>query len=176
MIRSDGEAQDANLFLQRVLKEAASNAGRREVPTAPVRNYENAFELLECAARALEFLQIRREQLETAFEALKARSDAALAAAEDRGEEWQRLAMAMKAEAQDCERRLAATERRAEAAEAQAEFERQRAIAAEQRASTASTVSTNFHDKIVAVFGKGSRIEKTLAAIAQGSDFDPSLD
>ncbi len=90
-------------------------------PAEPValtpRNYQTALSLLECAAKALEILYDRRDQLEASLEDVSMRAEGAVVAAQAKVLDWQRLAAGLKSDSQELERRLAAMQQRAELAE-----------------------------------------------------------
>lgn len=126
------------------------------------RNYQTALSLLECAAKALEILYDRRDQLEASLEDVSMRAEGAVVAAQAKVLDWQRLAAGLKSDAQELERRLAAAQQRAELAETQLEAERARADAAERQAAEALGLSHGLHSKIVSAFGRGSTAHKAL--------------
>lgn len=135
-------------------------------PAEPValtpRNYQTALSLLECAAKALQILYDRRDQLETSLEDVSARAESAVVVAQAKVLDWQRLAAGLKNDAQELERRLAAMQQRAELAETQLEAQRTRAEAAERQAADAMSLSQNLHGKILSTFGRGSTAHKAL--------------
>ena len=151
--------------------EVTAGQGRLELLPAPEiadpaaltpRNYQTALSLLECAAKALEILYDRRDQLETSLEEMSMRAEGAVVAAQAKVLDWQRLAAGLKSETQDLERRLAAMLQRAELAETQLQAERARADAAERQTSEAVGLSHALHSKIVAAFGRASTAHKAL--------------
>ncbi len=151
--------------------EPAAAQGRVELLRTPdiaeavaltPRNYQTALSLLECAAKALEILYDRRDHLEASLEDVSTRAEGAVVAAQTKVLDWQRLAAGLKSDAQDLERRLAATQQRAELAETQLEVERARADAAERQAAEAMGLSHGLHSKILTTFGRGSTAHKAL--------------
>ena len=155
-------ASDAKNFMRRVLQDTEFLASPPEPPARPNRNYELAFRLLEDAAMALGSMHDRQEQLEASVSALQARANLKIDAAEERVKEWQAFAVVLKTRLQDAEERLAAMQERAQAAEAQVNAERARAAAAEQWQSDEGALSRSFHDRIVSMFGNGSRAHSVL--------------
>ena len=156
--------------------ESTGGQGRLELlPTPNIddataltpRNYQNALSLLECAAKALEVLYDRRDQLEATLDAVSVQAEGAVVAAQAKVQDWQRLAAGLKSDTQDLERRLAAMQQRAELAEAQLEAERARADAAERQASEALGLSQGLHSKIITAFGRGSSAHKALLLAAE---------
>ena len=155
--------------------EAAAGQGHLELlptpdPAEPAaltpRNYQTAMSLLECAAKALEILYDRRDQLEASIEDISMRTEGAVAAAQAKVMDWQRLAAGLKNESQDLERRLATMQQRAELAETQLEAERARADAAERQAAEALGLAQELHSKIISAFGRGSTAHKALLVAA----------
>ena len=134
------------------------------------RNYQTALSLLECAAKALEILYDRRDELEASLEDVSLRAEGAVVAAQAKVLDWQRLAAGLKSESQDLERQLAAMQQRAEAAERKLETERARADAAERQAANALGVSQGLHTKIISVFGRGSSAHKALMVAVDDAD------
>ena len=157
---------DAKSFMRRVLQDSTPYIPHTQAPARPKRNYETAFRLLEDAALALSSLQDRQEQLEASVAALQSEANFKIEAAEERVKEWQAFAVVLKGRLRDAEERLAAMQERAQAAEAQANLERARAAAAEHRESYEGALSKDFHDKIISVFGAGSRAHFALSAVA----------
>ena len=135
-------------------------------PAEPValtpRHYQTAMSLLDCAARALEILYDRRDQLEAAIEEVSMRAEGAVMAAQAKVLDGQKLAAGFKSAIQELERRLAAAQQRAELAETQLVAERARAEAAERQAVEALGLSQGLHAKIVSTFGRASRAHKAL--------------
>ena len=157
--------------IERGASEAMAAQGRSEVSAAPdpaeplvltPRNYQTALSLLECAAKALEILYDRRDQLEAAIEDVSMRAEGAVVAAQAKVLDWQKLAASLKNEVQDLERRHAAAQQRAELAENQLDAERARADAAERQAADALGLSQGLHSKIISTFGRGSTAHKAL--------------
>lgn len=151
--------------------EAAAGQGRLELlatpdPAEPLaltpRHYQTALSLLECAAKALEILYDRRDQLEATIEDVSMRAEGAVVAAQAKVLDWQKLAAGFKNDNQELERRLAAMQQRAELAETQLEAERARAEAAERQAADALGLSQGLHSKIISAFGRGSTAHKAL--------------
>ena len=156
--------------------EATGGQGRLELLLTPnlddavaltPRNYQTALSLLECAAKALEVLYDRRDQLEATLDAVSVRAEGAVVAAQAKVQDWQRLAAGLKNDAQELDRRLAAMQQRAELAEAQLEVERTRADMAERQAAEAVGLSQGLHSKIVSAFGRGSSAHKALLLAAE---------
>ena len=135
------------------------------------RNYQTALSLLECAAKALEILYDRRDELEASLEDVSLRAEGAVVAAQAKVLDWQRLAAGLKSESQELERQLAAMQQRAETAERKLEAERVRAETAERQAANALGMSQGLHTKIVSVFGRGSSAHKALMVAVD--DVDP---
>ena len=133
-----------------------------EAVTLSPRNYQAALSLLEYAAKALEMLYDRRDQLEASLEDVSMRAESALMSAQAKVNDWQKLAAGLKGDVQEMERRLAGMQKRAEQAEAQAAAERNRADAAERRAAEALNLSQGLHTKIMSAFGRGSSAHKAL--------------
>ena len=151
--------------------EAAMGQGRLELlatpdPAEPValtpRHYQTALSLLECAAKALEILYDRRDQLEASIEDVSMRAESAVVAAQAKVLDWQKLAAGFKNDNQELERRLATMEQRAELAETQLAAERARAEAAERQAAEALGLSQGLHSKIISAFGRGSTAHRAL--------------
>lgn len=155
-------ASDAKSFMRRVLQGTSLTASQHDSPYAPKRNYEAAFRLLEDAAKALGAMHERQEQLETSMVSLQSWASLRVEAAEETVREWQAFAMILKTRVQDAEERLAAMQERAQYAEAQASMERARAQASEKWYSEEGELSRSFHDRIVSMFGTGSRLNSML--------------
>jgi hypothetical protein len=136
------------------------------------RHHQTALSLLECAAKALEVLYERRDQLEATLENVSMRTEGALMAAQAKIFDWQVLAAGLKNEAQDLERRLAAMEQRAELAESQLRAERARTDAAERQAAEAFSMSRGLHSKIMTAFGRGSSAHKALLVAVDETQTD----
>ncbi|RYB06663.1 hypothetical protein D3272_04850 [Lichenibacterium ramalinae] len=126
------------------------------------RNYETALSLLECAAKALEILYDRRDQLEATIEDVSLRAEGAVVSAQAKMLDWQQVAAGLKDQVQDLERRLAAMQQRAERAESQFAAERDRVEAAERQAAEALDISQGLHSKIMTAFGRSSSAHKAL--------------
>ncbi|WP_237478039.1 hypothetical protein [Lichenibacterium dinghuense] len=151
--------------------EPTAAQGRLELlatpdPAEPVsltpRHYQTALSLLDCAAKALEILYDRRDQLEASIEEVSMRAEGAVMAAQAKVLDWQKLAAGFKTEAQELERRLATAQQRAELAETQLEAERARAESAERQAAEALGLSHGLHAKIISAFGRGSTAHRAL--------------
>ncbi len=160
-------ASDAKSFMRRVLQGTDLRPSQPDSPPSPKRNYELAFRLLEDAAKALASMHDRQAHLEASVASLQARASLRIEAAEDTVREWQAFAMMLKTRLHDAEERLAAMQERAQAAEAQASVERARALAAEKWQSDEGAFSRSLHDKIVAIFGDGSRAQSILSKLAE---------
>lgn len=155
--------------------EQAAAAGRLELmPTAEAaepmaltpRNYQTALGLIECAAKALDVLYDRRDQLEASLEDVAMRAESAVVAAQAKVLDSQRLAASLRGDVQELERRLAAMQQRAELAERQIDAERTRAEVAERQAAEALGLAQALHAKIVGAFGRGSAAHKALLVAA----------
>ncbi len=155
-----GPTADAAMLVSLPEKRARPDLAE-PTPLTP-RHYETALGLLECAARALEILYERRDQLECALEDVSQRAEGAVVAAQAKVTDWQRLATSLKSDAQDLERRLAAMQQRAELAEGRLEVERARAEAAERQTLEALGLSQGLHSKILSAFGQGSSAHRAL--------------
>ena len=131
----------------------------------PSNRYLGAFELLDSASKALEFLESRRDHLETALEDVSQRAEEAVAASTDRASDWQRFAADLKARNAELERQVEALGRRAELAEAERRTERERAETAERRAAEAQHLLRGLHDKVMSAFGQGTKAYDILAVV-----------
>ena len=160
----EGGASEALAAQGRPERQAAQ--GPAEPAALTPRNYETALSMLECAARALEILYGRRDQLEASLKDVSMRAEVAVVAAQAKVLDWQKLAGSLKNEAQEANRRAAAMQQRAELAETQLEAERARADAAEQQAAEAFGLSQGLHAKILSVFGRGAAAHKALLVAA----------
>lgn len=163
--------------------EQAAGQGRLELmPSAEAaeplaltpRNYQTALSLVECAARALDVLYERRDQLEASLEDVAMRAESAVVAAQAKVLDGQKLAAGLKGDVQELERRLAAAQQRAELAEKQVEAERARADTAERQTAEALSLSQALHAKIVGAFGRGSAAHKAMLVAADESLADPA--
>ena len=133
------------------------------------RHYETSLSLLEHAAKALEILYERRDQLEASLEEVSLQAETAVVAAHAKVADWQNLAASLKNDNQDLERRLAAMQHRAESADVRLEAERARADAAERQVSEVLNLSEGLQSKIIAAFGLESKAHKALlVAVDQG--------
>jgi exonuclease VII large subunit len=168
-------ASDAKSFMRRVLQGTDLRPSQPDLPPLPKRNYELAFRLLEDAAKALSSMQERQEQLEASVASMQARASLRIEAAEETVREWQAFAVMLKTRLQDAEERLAAMQERAQAAEAQASIDRARALAAEKWQNDEGAISRSLHDKIVATFGSGSRVQSIVSA-AMAEVLPPRID
>lgn len=160
-------------LMHRVGQQAAPPPDAKEQSAKPRRDYETAFGLLDQASKALDALLNRCQQLEVQLGDVTERAMADAAAADEVTAQWQKLASAMKTQVEEYEKRLGAMRQRAELAEARAEAVKERADAAEQFASEKEDLSTRFHDKVVSVFGIGSRVHGVLEAVAKGTIVEP---
>ncbi|MGI3903649.1 MAG: hypothetical protein ACRYGP_14825 [Janthinobacterium lividum] len=160
---SEGGARPARL------DRLPRSPGSAEASASTPRHYETSLSLLEHAARALEILYERRDQLEASLEEVSSQAEAAVVAAHAKVMDWQNLASSLKTDKQDLERRLAAMQHRAESAEARLDAERSRADAAERQVSEALGQSEGLQSKIISAFGLGSNAHKALlVAVDQG--------
>lgn len=162
-------ASDAKSFMRRVLQGSDPRPTLPDPPLLPKRNYELAFRLLEDAAKALAAMHDRQEHLEASVASLQSRASLRIEAAEETVREWQAFAVMLKTRLQDAEERLAVMQERAQAAETQASIERARAMAAEKWQSDEGAISRSLHDKIVATFGNGSRVQSIVSAATEFS-------
>ena len=160
----EGGASEAPAVQGRPERQAMQ--GPAEAPALTPRNYQTALSMLECAAKALEILYGRRDQLEASLREVSIQAEDAVAAAQAKVLDWQKLAASLKNEAQDANRRLLAMQQRAELAETQLEAERARADAAEQQATEAFGLSQGLHAKILSVFGRGAAAHRALLIAA----------
>ena len=142
-------------------------AGSAAVPTR--RDPATAFDLIDRAAAALEMLVRRCEELEAKMQADAERAEAEAAAQDEIVAQWKNFGTGMKSQAEDTDRQLQAMRARAEAAEARAASAEARATALQQtsedaarQAAAAENLSTEFHDKVIATFGIGSRAHSVL--------------
>jgi hypothetical protein len=137
------------------------------------RDFDMSTELLDRAARAFDLLTSRCAVLE---EALNREIEGAKSHATARNEtieQWKRLASDLQAQLEASERSATALKQRYETSEARAataernvaSLERATADAA-SHAALAEQLSTRLHDKVVAVFGNGSRAHPVLETIA----------
>ena len=148
-------------------------AGSAAVPSR--RDPATAFDLIDRAAEALDALVRRCDELKTQMRADAERARAEGAAQDEVIAQWQRLGSGMKSQAEETDRQLQAMKARAEAAEARAAGAEARAMAlqqaseaAAQRATAAENLAKEFHDKVVATFGTGSRAQTALKLVAEG--------
>lgn len=138
-------------------------------PEVRENRYVGAFDLLESAAKALEFLEGRRDDLETALQTVSRRAEESAAASADRAAEWQRFAAGLKARNAELERQVAMLGRRAELAEAQCGTEKERADTAERRAGEAQQLLRGLHDKVMSAFGQGTKAYDILSVVPEGA-------
>lgn len=155
-----GTASEAGARPARLDKLA--RPGPADAPPLTPRHYETSLSLLEHAARALEILYERRDQLEASLEEVSSQAEAAVVAAHAKVMDWQNLASSLKNDKQDLERRLAAMQQRAESAEVRLDAERSRADAAERQVAEALGQSEGLQSKIISAFGLGSNAHKAL--------------
>ena len=127
--------------------------------------YFGAFDLLDSASKALEFLEGRRGDLETALEHVSRRAEEAVAASADRAAEWQRFAADLKARNAELERQVEVLGRRAALAETECGAERERADIAERRSGEAQKLLRGLHDKVMSAFGEGTKAYDILSVV-----------
>lgn len=142
----------------------------------PRRDPETAFDLIDRAAKAFDVLLSRSQQLEAELHAVTEHSKIELATQQKVAEDWKKLASEMKAHAEETERRLEVMKARSDASEARANAAERRAaeLSEESRsaflhAQAAESRSTEFHDKVVATFGAGTRAHAALEVVATTS-------
>ena len=128
-----------------------------------------AFDLLDRVAEALDALMGRCEGLEAKMQAEAERAEAEAAAQDEIIAQWKAFGTGMKSQAEATDRQLQAVKARAEAAEARAAAAEARATALQQaseaaarQAAAAENLSTEFHDRVIATFGIGTRAHLAL--------------
>ena len=172
--RSLTAAPDIDALMKRASEGTSwpSAAGQRA--TQPRRDPAMAFDLLDRVAEALDALMGRCEALEAKMQADLERAEAEAAAQDELIAQWKNFGTGMKSQAEETDRQLQAMKARAEAAEARAAGAEARAIAlkqaseaASQRAAVAENLAKEFHDKVVATFGSGSRTQTALRLVTE---------
>lgn len=116
--------------------------------------------LLEQASRAIEVLAARCGMLESELENTRASNVEQAATIES----WRKLASNLKNQATVGEQKLLAVTARCEAAEARVVSFEQASKQATERALIAEKRSMKLDDKVIAAFGKGSRVHSVLQA------------
>ena len=111
-----------------------------------------ALDMLNRAAKAMDLLQNRYEQVESYAKDLANRAERDLALAFSQAREWEGRAAAGETKCEEARVRIAESERRAELAERRAEHAEHRAEHAERSANEAREWLECFYDKIVTSF------------------------
>lgn len=155
---------DIGILIRHAFEGPAGQVGPVQPEVDHRRDPAMAFELLDRAAAAFEVLVTRCQRLEAKMIEDAERAGAEAAAQNDVIEQWRKLGAGMKAHAEETEKKLQAMKARAEtaevratAAEARVASLEQASAAAARQAVAAETLSTEFHDKVIATFGIGSR-------------------
>lgn len=111
-----------------------------------------ALDMLNRAARAMDVLQARYQQVESYAKDLAERAERDLAAAYSQARDWEGRAAASETKFDEARARLSEADRRAELAERRAEHAEHRAEHAERSATETREWLECFYDKIVASF------------------------
>lgn len=129
------------------------------------RDYESAFNVLNCAVKLVDLLRRRRDEVELAMEMMAERSEQAIDALQLDVENWRNKSAVHETKTQIFESRLEALQRRVERAEEQVDAERTRAGLAEQRAAAAESSQLNLQTTIRNLLGQGSRAQLALSTL-----------
>ncbi len=129
------------------------------------RDYESAFNVLNCAVRLVELLRRRRDEVELAMETMADRSEKAIDALKLEAQSWRNKSAVLETKTQVFESRLEALQRRVERAEEQVDAERARAGEAEQRALVAEASQLSLQTTIRNLLGQGSRAQLALSTL-----------
>ena len=164
---------DIDTLIRKVFDRPAAVPAPAEARSQSRRDPETAFDLLDRAAAAFDILLNRSQQLERQMQEADERARVEAAKQQKVAEDWKKLASGMKAHAEDTERRFEAMKTRSEAAEARALAAEARSTALEKASQAAAlkiaeaeSRSSEFHDKVVASFGMGSRAYVALEAVS----------
>lgn len=129
------------------------------------RDYQSAFNVLNCAVKLVDLLRRRRDEVELAMEMMAERSEEAIDALKLEAENWRNKSAVLETKSQIFESRLEALQRRVERAEEQVDAERTRAGLAEQRAVAAESSQLNLQTTIRNLLGQGSRAQLALSTL-----------
>ena len=140
---------------------------------APRRDFDTAIELLDRVSKAFDLLVTRFQRMQRELEVQNERAAARAAEQDHAIEKWERLALGLKQQVAAGDAALVAVQARCEAAEARADMAEKQAASLEtasrmaaDQAFQAERLSTKLHDKVVSVFGIGSRAHAVLEAVA----------
>ena len=172
--RSLPAVPDIDSMMKRAFEGTAAAAGARREAVQTRRDPATAFDLIDRAAEAFDVLISRCEELEAKIDADAERARAEAAAQEEVIARWKSFGTGMKAQAEETDKQLRAMKARAEAAEARAAAAESRATdlqasldKAIRQAAAAEDLSTEFHDKVIATFGIGSRAHFALEVVSK---------
>ena len=169
--RYSAATTDIDTLIRKVFDRPAALATPVETRSQSRRDPETAFDLLDRAAAAFDILLNRSQQLEQQMQDAAERARMELAKQQKVADDWKKLASGMKAHAEETERRFEVMKTRSDAAEARALAAETRSAALEKssqaaalKVAAAESRSSEFHDRVVASFGMGSRAYVALEA------------
>ena len=141
--------------------------------SAPRRDFDTAFELLDRVSKTFDLLVTRFQRMQTKLDEQADRAAVRAAEQEHAIEQWKRLALDLKTQVEVADANVVGLRAKCEAAEARADLCEKRTASLEEtsrlaadEALKAESLSTKLHDKVVTVFGIGSRAHAVLEAVA----------
>ncbi len=179
------DTADIDSMMRRIFEKARMDVDASETTedtiehklSAPRRDFDTAFELLDRVSKTFELLVTRFQRMQRELDGQAERAAAKAAEQQHAIEKWQRLALDLKAQVEAADATLVGLRARCEDTEARADAAEKRAGALEaashlaaDQALQAENLSTKLHDKVVTVFGIGSRAHAVLEAVAKSAD------
>jgi hypothetical protein len=158
--RTTGESDPAAIVVG-----ADVMGGREDDRRLTSRDYESAFNVLNCAVRLVDLLRRRRDEVELAMDTMADRSEKAIDALKLEAQGWRNKSAVLETKTQVFESRMEALQRRIERAEEQVDAERARAGEAEQRALAAEASQLSLQTTIRNLLGQGSRAQLALSTL-----------
>ena len=166
--RTTGEADAVDLVVgvdAEVIGRPEDDGGREDDRRLTSRDYESAFNVLNCAVKLVELLRRRRDEVELAMESMADRSEKAIDALKLEVQSWRNKSAVLETKTQVFESRLEALQRRVERAEEQVDAERARAGEAAPRALAAEASQLLLPTTIRNLLGQGSRAQLALSTL-----------
>ena len=173
--RSDIDSMMRRIFETARVDENAPEAGNSIEPkaSAPRRDFDTAFELLDRVSKTFELLVTRFQRMQTELDGQAERAAARNAEQDQTIEKYERLALSLKRQIETADAALVDLRAKCDSAEARADVAEKQVAALEaashlaaDQALQAERLTTKLHDKVVTVFGIGSRAHAVLEAVA----------
>ncbi len=178
------DTADIDSMMRRIFEKARVEVDASEIAedaierktSAPRRDFDTAFELLDRVSKTFELLVTRFQRMQRELDGQAERAAVRAGEQQHAIEKWQRLALDLKTQLEAAEATMVGLRARCEDTEARADSAEKRAASLEaashlaaDQALQAESLSTKLHDKVVTVFGIGSRAHAVLEAVAKSA-------